>query len=234
VSKLEQPAVRWAIASLFLGAELLLFVVVPDPGDGSRYEITFATQAVMMVASLVLFALIPSILKDIAAKDRPLADAADQVEATQQRRAAFVAGVVNRAATVIRIDTTAPIISWLAAGFLFLLAGGTITDSVAGLPARLLCATTVYLLLAAFAVPPVRGYLHRRLRVTFPRAVVVIVLVVGVLLNEAVVAPPTEAQAAVVAAPLLVYTGRGARPTDAGETVRLGPPRGATQSAPPG
>jgi hypothetical protein len=73
-----------------------------------------------------------------------------------------------------------------------------------------------------------------RLRVAFPRSVVVIVLVVGGLLNEAVVAPPTEAPAAVIAAPLLVYTGRGARPTDAGEIVRLGPPRGATQSAPPG
>jgi hypothetical protein len=46
--------------------------------------------------------------------------------------------------------------------------------------------------------------------VVFPRSVVVIVLVVGVLLNEAVVAPPTEAPAAVIGAPLLAYTGRGA------------------------
>lgn len=198
MSKLEQPAVRWAIASLFLGAELLLFVVVPDPGDGSRYEITFADQAVMLVGSLVLFAIIPSMLKDFAAKDRPFAYAADQVETTQQRRAAFVAGVVDRAAELIHMDRAVPVASWLAAGVLVLLAGGTVTTSVSGLSVRLLCATVVYFLLTAFVAPPVRGYLHRKRRVTLSRSVVVTGLIVGILVNEAALAP-TEVSAAIVA-----------------------------------
>jgi hypothetical protein len=198
VSKLERPAVRWAIAFLFLVVELLLFVVIPEPGNEGRYQITPASQAVMIAVSLVLFAIIPSILKDLAVKDRPYVSAADQVEVTQQRRAAFIAGAVDRGAELIRIDTTATVASWIAAGFLLLLAGGTVTASVSGLPIRLICATTAYLLLAAFAAPPVRGYLSRKLRVAFPRSVVVTVLVVGVLLNEVALAPPTEAPAAVV------------------------------------
>jgi hypothetical protein len=198
VGKLERPVVRWAIASLFLVVEVLLLVVIPDPGESSRYEITPLNQAIMMVILLVLFAIIPSILKDFASKDRPLAHAADQVEATQQRRAQFVAGAVDRGAKLIRIETAGPVASWIAAGLLLLLAGGTVTESVSGMPVRLICATTAYLLLAAFATPPVRGYFTRKLRVTVPRPVVVIILIGGVLLNEAALAPPTATPATVL------------------------------------
>ena len=138
-------------------------------------------------------------VRDFATKDRPFAYAADQVETAQQRRAAFVAGVVDRAAELIHIDRAAPVASWLAAGVLVLLAGGTVTNSVSGPSVRLLCATMVYFLLAAFVAPPVRGYLHWKRRVTLSRSVVVTVLIVGILVNEAALAPPTEAAAAIVA-----------------------------------
>ena len=168
MGKLERPIVRWAIASLFLAVELLLLVVIPDPGESSRYEITPFNQAIMTVVLLVLSAIIPSILKEFASKDRPLASAADQVETTQQRRAHSVAGAVDKGAKVIRIETIGPVTSWIAAGLLVFLAGETVTESVSGMPVRVICATTVYLLLAAFGTPPVRGSFTRKLRVTVP------------------------------------------------------------------
>ena len=189
MGKLERPIVRWAIASLFLAVELLLLVVIPDPGESSRYEITRFNQAIMTVVLLVLSAIIPSILKEFASKDRPLASAADQVETTQQRRAHSVAGAVDKGAKMIQIETIGPVTSWIAAGLLVFLAGETVTESVSEMPVRVVCATTVYLLLAAFATPPVRGSFTRKLRVTVPRPVVVIILIGGVLLNEAALAP---------------------------------------------
>jgi hypothetical protein len=82
MGKLERSIVRWAIASLFFAVELLFLVVIPDPGESSRYEIPPFNQAIMTVVLLVLFAIVPSILKEFASKDRPLAYAADQVETT--------------------------------------------------------------------------------------------------------------------------------------------------------
>ena len=189
MGKLERPIVRWAIASLFFAVELLFLVIIPDPGESSRYEITPANQAIMTVVLLVLSAIIPSILKEFASKDRPLASAADQVETTQQRRAHSVAGAVDKGAKMIQIETIGPVTSWIAAGLLVFLAGETVTESVSEMPVRVICATTVYLLLAAFATPPVRGSFTRKLRVTVPRPVVVIILIGGVLLNEAALAP---------------------------------------------
>jgi hypothetical protein len=198
MGKLERPIVRWAIASLFFAVELLFLVVIPDPGESSRYEITPANQAIMTVVLLMLSAIIPSILKEFASKDRPLVSAADQVETTQQRRAHSVAGAVDKGAKMIRIETIGPVTSWIAAGLLVFLAGETVTESVSGIPVRVICATTAYLLLAAFATPPVRGYFTRKLRVTVPRPVVVITLIGGVLLNEAALAPPTATPATVL------------------------------------
>ena len=190
MGKLERPAVRWAIAFLFLSVELLLFVVIPDPGDGSRYNITRANQLVMVIMSLILFAIIPSILKSLSQEDKPLEYAANQVESTQRRRAAFVTGI---------IDTTAPLISWLAVGFLAILAGGTVTESVSRMPVRIIVSTVVYLLLAAFAAPPVRSYLQQKSGLTFPRSIVVGGLIAGVLITEEVVTPPVEEPAIIIA-----------------------------------
>jgi hypothetical protein len=189
VGKLEQPIVRWTIACSFLAVELLLFVVIPDPGEGdlgSRYVVTPATQAMWTVLSLVLFFVLLSALKDLGERDRPLAYAAEQIETTQQRRATYI----HKTARLIRIETTGPLASWFAAGFLLLLAVGVATESVSGQPVRLICTTSIYALLAAFAAPPARGYFTRKLRVTIPRPIVVIILVVGVFLNQAAVAPP--------------------------------------------
>ena len=189
MGKLEQPIVRWTIACLFLAVELLLFVVIPDPGGGdlgSRYVITPATQVTWTVLSLVLFFVLLSALKDFGERDRPLAYAAEQVETTQQRRATCI----HKTARLIRIETTGPLALWFAAGFLLLLAVGVATESVSGQPVRLICTTIIYALLAAFAAPPVRGYFIRKLRVTIPRPIVVIILVVGAILNQAAVAPP--------------------------------------------
>ena len=147
----------------------------------------------MTVVLLMLSAIVPSILKQFASKDRPLASAADQVETTQQRRAHSVAGAVDKGAKVIRIETIGPVTSWIAAGLLVFLAGETVTESVSGMPVRVICATTVYLLLAAFGTPPVRGSFTRKLRVTVPRPVVVIILIGGGLLNEAALAPAPAA-----------------------------------------
>jgi hypothetical protein len=193
VGKLEQPIVRWTIACLFLAVELLWFVVIPDPGEGdlgSRYVITPADQVMWTVLSFVLFFVLLSALKDFGERDRPLAYATEQVETTQQRRAHFVAGAVDKGAKMIRIETTGPLASWFAAGFLILLAIWVATQSVSGQPVRLICTTSIYVLLAAFAAPPVRGYFTRKLRVTIPRSIVVIILIVGTFLNQAAVAPP--------------------------------------------
>jgi len=186
VGKLERPAVRWVIACLFLAVELLLFVVIPDPGEGGRYVVTPATQAMWTVLSFVLFFVLLSALKDFGERDRPLAYAAEQVETTQQRRAMYI----HKIAQLVRIETTGPLASWFAASFLILLAVGVATESVSGQPVRLICTTSIYALLAAFAAPPVRGYFTRKLRVTIPRPIVVIILVVGAILNQAAVAPP--------------------------------------------
>ena len=189
MGKLERPIVRWAIASLFFAVELLFFIVIPDPGEGdlcSRYEITRFNQAIMTVVLLVLFFVVLSALKDFAERDRSLASAAEQVETTQQRRARYI----HETARLIRIETTGPLASWFAAGFLILLAVGVATESVSGQPVRLICTTSIYVLLAAFAAPPVRGYFTRKLRVTIPRSIVVIILIVGTFLNQAAVAPP--------------------------------------------
>ncbi len=186
MGKLEQPIVRWTIACVFLAVELLLFVVIPDPGDGGRYVVTPATQAMWTILSFILFFVLLSTLKDFGERDRPLAHAAEQVETTQQRRARYI----RKTARLIRIETTGPLVSWFAAGFLILLAVGVATESVSGQPVRLICTTIIYVLLAAFAAPPVRGYFTRKLRVTIPRPIVVIILVVGTILNQAAVAPP--------------------------------------------
>ena len=189
MGKLNQPIVRWTIACLFLVVELLLFVVIPDPGQGdlgSRYMITPATQAMWTVLSFILFFVLLSALKDFGERDRPLAYAAEQVETTQQRRARYI----HKIAQLVRIETTGPLASWFAAGFLILLAVGVATESVSGQPVRLICTTSIYALLAAFAAPPVRGYFTRKLRVTISRPIVVIILVVGAILNQAAVAPP--------------------------------------------
>jgi len=186
VGKLEQPIVRWTIACVFLAVELLLFVVIPDPGEGGRYVVTPATQAMWTILSFILFFVLLSTLKDFGERDRPLAHAAEQVETTQQRRARYI----HKIAQLVRIETTGPLASWFAAGFLILLAVGVATESVSGQPVRLICTTSIYALLAAFAAPPVRGYFTRKLRVTIPRPIVVIILVVGAILNQAAVAPP--------------------------------------------
>lgn len=189
---LESPAVRWTVAFLFLGVELLLFVVILDPGDGSQYNITRADQLVMVIVSLFLFATIPSTLKSLSEEDNPFEHAADQVESTQRQRAAFVTNTVDKLARTIRIETTAPLISWIAAGFLALLAGGTVTESVSGSPLRLILSTVVYLLLAAFAAPPVRRYLQQNFGVQFSRSIVIGILTAGVLIIETLIAPPLE------------------------------------------
>ncbi len=189
---LESPAVRWTVAFLFLGVELLLFVVILDPGDGSQYNITRADQLVMVIVSLFLFATIPSTLKSLSEEDNPFEYAADQVESTQRQRAAFVTNTVDKLARTIRIETTAPLISWIATGFLALLAGGTVTESVSGPPLRLILSTVVYLLLAAFAAPPVRRYLQQNFGVQFSRSIVIGILTAGVLIVETLIAPPLE------------------------------------------
>ena len=80
MGKLEQPIVRWTIACVFLAVELLLFVVIPDPGEGGRYVVTPATQAMWTVLSFVLFFVLLSTLKDFGERDRPLAYAAEQID----------------------------------------------------------------------------------------------------------------------------------------------------------
>jgi len=195
---LESPAVRWTVAFLFLGVELLLFVVVLDPGDGSHYSITRADQLVMVIVSLFLFATIPSTLKSLSEEDEPFEYAADQVESTQRQRAAFVTNIVDKLARTIRIETTAPLVSWIAAGFLAILAGGTVTESVSGSPLQLILSTVVYLLLAAFAAPPVRRYLQQNFGVQFSRSIVIGILTAGVLITETILAPPIEEPAVMI------------------------------------
>lgn len=185
MGRLGRPAVRWAIAFLFLGVELLLFVVVAD--------LLWIEQLLLIVATVFLFAIIPSILKTFSEQGSA------PIKSVQRQRAARVAGVVDRVAVLLRIDAIAPIISWIAAAFLVVLAGETITDSVSGLPGRTISSTAIYLLLAVFAAPPVRGRLQEKLRLEFPRSVVVIVLIAGVIANEEILAPPVENPAAVVA-----------------------------------
>lgn len=195
---LESPAVRWTVAFLFFGVELLLFVVVLDPGDGSHYSITRADQLVMVIVSLFLFATIPSTLKSLSEEDEPFEYAADQVESTQRQRAAFVTNIVDKLARTIRIETTAPLVSWIAAGFLAILAGGTVTESVSGSPLQLILSTVVYLLLAAFAAPPVRRYLQQNFGVQFSRSIVIGILTAGVLITETILAPPIEEPAVMI------------------------------------
>jgi hypothetical protein len=143
--------------------------------------------------TVFLFAIIPSILKTFSEQGSA------PIESVQRQRAARVAGVVDRVAVLLRIDAIAPIISWIAAAFLVVLAGETITDSVSGLPIRTISSTAIYLSLAVFAAPPVRGHLQEKLQLEFPRSVVVIVLIAGVIANEEILAPPVENPAAVVA-----------------------------------
>jgi len=176
MSTLENSSVRWAIAFVFLGVELLLFVVVAD--------LFWVDRLIAVVVSMVLFATIPATLKAVSETGTA------PVESTQQRRTALVAGAVGRVAAVMRIDRIAPLVSWIGAVFLVVLAGGTMTEHLSGTSIRTVASASVYLLLAAFATPPVRSRLQERLRVTFSRPVVVVVLTAGVLVNEEVVAPP--------------------------------------------
>jgi hypothetical protein len=184
VDGLENPAVRWAIAFIFLGVELLVFVVVAD--------LLWVEQLLMIIATVFLFAIIPSILKTLSEQGSA------PVESTQRQRAAWTASAVDKVAAVMRVDKTAPVISWIAAAFLAILAGETVTDSVSGLPVRMISSTAVYLLLAACAAPPVRSHLQKKLQLGFSRSVVVIVLSTGVVVNEAMLAPPVESSAVVV------------------------------------
>lgn len=88
------------------------------------------------------------------------------------------------------IDTIAPAASWLAVILMFLLAVGTITESVSGMPVRLAVSTMIYVLLGLFATPPLRRYLEAKLDLEFERAAVVVVIVVGTIGNEGLIAPP--------------------------------------------
>lgn len=185
MGKLESPAVRWAVAFIFLGVELLLFVAVAD--------LALAQQVVIVIMSIFLFAIIPSILKEFSEKGT------SPIESTQQRRAALAASVVDKIAEILRIDKTAPFISWIAAVFLIMVAIGTITDSVSALRIRGIVSAAVYLLLATFAAPPVRHHLREEYQLGFSRWVIVITLITGVMLNEEIVAPPEETPAVILA-----------------------------------
>jgi hypothetical protein len=182
---LESPSVRWAIAFLFIAVELLLFVVLAD--------LFWVDQLVIIIVTLFLFAILPSILEAFAEKGTA------PIESTQRQRAAWVGSVVDTIAAKIRLNKTGPIVSWTASAFLVVLAGGTITESVPGAPIRMMFSTSVYLLLAAYAAPPVRSYLEQKLRVGFSRLVVVTILATGVVVNEEVFAPSVEQPAVVVA-----------------------------------
>jgi len=173
---LESPFIRWAIALIFLGVEMLLFVHIAD--------LFWVDQLVVVIMTVFLFAIIPSILKTISEKGTT------PVESTQRQRAAWVASVVDRVAAVLRFDKAAPVISWIAAVFLVILAAGTVTERVSGMPLRMVFSMSVYLLLAAFVAPPVRSYLQEELQVSFSRPTVVLILIIGVLLNEEMLAPP--------------------------------------------
>jgi len=152
----------------------------------------------MVIISLTFFATIPSTLKSLSREDEPFEYAADEVESTQRQRAAFVTSIIDTLARIIRIETTAPLVSWIAAGFLAILAGGTVTESVSGSPRQLILSTVVYFLLAAFAAPPVRRYLQQKSGVQFSRSIIVGILTAGVFINEAVLAPPTEEPAMII------------------------------------
>lgn len=184
MDRLEHPSIRWGIAFVFLGVELLLFVVAAD--------LPLADQIVAVGISIILFILLPSILKDVSEKG------AAPVESTQQRRASWVAGAVDRAAVAFRLGTIAPVVSWLTAAFLVAVAGGTATEDTYDIGLRMISATGIYLALAAFAAPPVRRYLQGKLPVALSRPVVVAVLAIGVLVNEEIVAPSVASSAALV------------------------------------
>lgn len=88
------------------------------------------------------------------------------------------------------LDTVATVASWAGVVLMLLLAVGTVTESVSGMPVRMAVATLVYLCLAAFAAPPVRRYLDTEYDVAFGRGTVVVILLGVGLANEAVIAPP--------------------------------------------
>jgi hypothetical protein len=181
---LESPSIRWAIAFLFLAVELLLFIGIAD--------LFWVDQLVVLVTTVFLFALLPSILQSVSETGTA------PIESTQQQRAAFVAGVVDTVAATLRLDRIAPVISWIAAAFLVILAGGTLRARP-GMSIRVVFSASIYVLLAAFAAPSVRRYLQEELQLDFSWLVVVTILVTGVLVNEAVFTPPVE-QPAVIAA----------------------------------
>lgn len=110
MSRLERPAVRWAIALAFLGVKLLLLIAVA--------ELFWVAQLVLVLATVVLSAVLPSILREFSAKGTA------PIESTQRRRAAWVRGVVDTAAAVVRIDRVAPIVSWIAPAVLGAVAVG--------------------------------------------------------------------------------------------------------------
>lgn len=184
MSRLESPSIRWTIAFLFLGVELLLFIVIAD--------LHWVNQIVTIIATIFLFAIIPSILEAFSEKGTT------PVETTQRQRAAWVAGLVDKVAAIVRIDKVGPIISWIAAAFLVILAGGTVTESVSGMKISMIFSMIIYLLLAAFAAPPVRSAIQEKLQTAFSRPVVVIILTAGVFVNEAILAPPVENTAVIV------------------------------------
>lgn len=88
------------------------------------------------------------------------------------------------------IDTIAPAASWIGVILMFLLAVGTITESVSGMPVRMAVSTVIYVLLGLFAAPPVRRWLEATADVAFERAIVVVIIVVGTIVNEGLIAPP--------------------------------------------
>ncbi|MFC7058862.1 hypothetical protein [Halovenus salina] len=61
MDRLEHPSIRWGIAFVFLGVELLSFLAADLP---------LVDQIVAVGISVILFILLPSILKDVSEKGR--------------------------------------------------------------------------------------------------------------------------------------------------------------------
>ena len=90
------------------------------------------------------------------------------------------------------LDRLSGAAAWVGVVVAGLLASGTVTESVSGMPVRLSAATGIYLLVALFTAPPVRAYLTDRFDLEIPRSLVVAVFFILVLANETLVAPPIQ------------------------------------------
>lgn len=91
--------------------------------------------------------------------------------------------------TVDRVATGA---AWVGVVLASLLAVGTVTESVSGMPVRMSAATGIYLLLALFTAPVVRAHATDRFDLEIPRSVVVAAFFIVILANEALVSPPIQ------------------------------------------